>query len=60
MLAADPSILDTCIPNVHLGTKGGLGVFLIGKGSAFDRAVPVIRELDIDSDRGPQVQDASS
>ena len=46
--------------NIHLGPKGGLGVFLIGKGSEFDRAVPVLRELDIDSDQGRQVQDASS
>ena len=33
--------------NIRLGPRGGLGVFLIGKGSGFDRAVPVVRELGI-------------
>ena len=45
---------------MHLGERGGLGVFLIGKGSEFDRAVPVGRRLDIGSDRGGQAGDASS
>ena len=45
---------------MHPGPRGGLGVFLIGKGSRFDRAVPGFRELGIDSDRGQQAGDASS
>ena len=45
--------------DIHLGTRGGLGVFLIGKDSEFDRAVPVVSELDIGSDRGRQAGDAS-
>ena len=44
---------------MDLGARGGLGVFLIGKGSEFDRAVPITRGPGIDSDRGRQVQDAS-
>ena len=46
--AVDPSISAYLRSfNIDLGPKGGLGVFLIGKGSGFDRAVPVVRELGI-------------
>lgn len=49
--------------NMRLGKGGGLGVFLIGKGSDFDGAVPtvpLVRELGDGSNSGQQAGDASS
>ena len=57
--SVDFALLCGLLP-LDLGERGGLGVFLIGKGSGFDRAVPVVPELGSDSDGGPQAGDASS